>query len=406
MNKIIIFSALLLVITSSAALAIEIDLSSSATSSTSSLQVSSLKYEPYPVEPGEIFDLWVKVRNNGNMPTKDATCRLAADNPFSLYQGEMEQHYGILGPGNEAILKYTLKVSNDAADGDNPINIECTDDAISGVWQRAIANITIQSRYPTLNIVKVETEPSAIEPGHKADLILSMENSADSSMKDIDVKLDFSDVPFAPYNSIGEQKLRRLDPADTQELTFNIVALPTAEGGIYKVPISISYTDNLGTAHSINDMISIEINSMPDFYLTVDSSALTSSSRTGDITLKITNKGLTNIKFMNLKILSSKQLKIISADTVYVGSIDSDDSQTADFKITAKSSNLIIPVEMDYRDANNNLYTTQANVTYILPSAAEAGQSGVNWLVILIIIALVVFAFIKRHKILNWIKRR
>lgn len=387
--------------------AIEVQLSQPSTSPyAANLIVSSLKYEPYPVEPGEIFDLWVKIQNSGQQQAKDATCRLVLDNPFSIYQGEQTQHYGLLGSQDQAVFKYTLKADNNAADGENEIIIECTEDGSSGAWKQTKSNITIQSRYPTLNIAKIETEPSAIAPGHKADLILTLQNTADSSMKDITVKIDFALVPFAPYGEMGEKKLKRLNAGSTEELISSIVALPTAEGGIYKVPISISYTDNLGTAHDINDYISIEVNSKPDLYVTVDSSELTKSSKTGEIAFKITNKGLTNIKFMDVKLLSSNQIKLISTDSVYVGDVDSDDSQTVDFKITAKSSKLVIPLEMNYRDVSNNPYTEQVNVTYNLPSAAEAGKGGTNWLVIIIVLIAIIFAYIKRKTILGWIKSK
>jgi len=305
-----------------------------------------------------------------------------------------------------AVFDYKLKVDENTADGENEILIKCSNNPLFGLWAFENFTIKVQTRYPTLNVIKVETEPSAIAPGHKADLIISLENTADSSMKDITLKLDFSSVPFAPYGEFGEKKLRRLNAGLNEELVFSIVALPTAEGGIYKVPINISYTDNLGTAHSISDIISIEINSMPDLYVDVDSSQLTRSSKTGDITLRITNKGLTNIKFMNIKLLQSKQIKIISSDMAYIGDVDSDDSETADFKITAKSSKLIIPLEMTYRDVNNNLYTEQVNVTYNLLSNAEAGKGGTNWFVIIVIIALIVIAYLKRKLILSWIKSK
>lgn len=406
--KILVFGVLAFILVISIASAIEITFNeqSNVMSANPDLRITTLSYEPYPVEPGEQFDLWVKVQNLGGEIAPRATCRLELDYPFTLYQGDLEKSYGRLYSMATAVFDYKLKVDENAADGANKLIIKCTDDPLTGLWNIENSTIKVQTRYPTLNIVKVETEPSAIAPGHKADLIINLENTADSSMKDITVKIDFSSIPFAPYGEFGEKKLRRLNAGMNEALTFSIVALPSADGGIYKVPINISYTDNLGTAHSISDLISIEINSMPDLYVAVESSELTKSTKTGEITIQITNKGLTNIKFMDLKILPTEQLKLLSLDSIYIGDVDSDDAETADFKITAKSSKLIIPVEMNYRDVANNPYTEQVNITYNLPSNAEAGKGGTNWLVIIISLIAIIVAYIKRKLILGWIKSK
>ncbi|MEM2956249.1 MAG: COG1361 S-layer family protein [Candidatus Pacearchaeota archaeon] len=400
------FFIIILLISLTSAIEINLSQSSYEMPDTANIQIMSLKYEPYPVEPGEVFELWIKIENDGKQETKDATCKLILDNPFLLYQGELIQSYGILSPRDQAIFKYKIKVDENAVDGDNILKVECSPNPKTGFWKQTEIAIKVQTRYPTLNILNVKTNPSAITPGHKADLTFTIENTADSSMKDINIKIDFSSVPFAPYQEIGEKKLRRLNAGTNETLTFSIVSLPNAEGGIYKVPIEISYTDDLGTAHSINAIISLEINSKPDLYVFVDSSQLTTSKTIGEITFKVINRGLTDIKFVSLKILPSKQIKLISPDIAYIGDIDSDDSETADFKITVKSSRLNIPIEMTYRDVSNNLYIEQLNISYNLPSTAEAGKGGINWIVIIMIIILIVFAYIKRKPILGWIKSK
>jgi len=407
MKRVMIFCIVFLMALSLAS-AIEINLNPGGGTPIDSAQVQvvNIKYKPYPVEPGETFDFWVKIQNTGQSAAPDAACKLVLDYPFSLYQGEMLQEFGALNPGSSGLLKFVLKTDNNAAEGDNDINIECTSNPESGSWIRANANITIQTRYPTLNIAKVETEPSAIAPGHKADLILTVENLAQSSMRDITVKIDFSSVPFAPYSETGEKKISRINAGDSQAITFGIVALASAEGGIYKVPVSITYTDNLGNLNNISSIISIEINSMPDLVFSAESSELTTSSRTGLIDLKIINKGLTNIKFMTARMLPYSEVKLLSSDTAYIGDVDSDDSESAEFRITAKSDKLVIPFELNYRDVSNNPFTEQVNVTYNLPSASEAGKGGVNWIVVIIVLIAVIFVYIKRKAIIGWIKSK
>ena len=362
------------------------------------VQAVSFKYEPYPVEPGEQFELWVKVQNIGEHDATAARCRLDIDYPFSLYQGDLEKSLGVLGTGEFAIMTYKLKVDENAADGDNEITFQCTD-SVGGKWKVKLLTVRVQTRYQTLNVVDVRTVPDFIEPGKSGQLFFTLENRADSSMKDIKIKIDFSSVPLAPLGGIGEQKLRRINSSSSADISFNLTALPEASGGVYKVPVLLSYTDDLGTAYSVNGTVIVEINSKPDLEIIVDSTTITTNNKLGEVVFKVINKGLTNIKFFNLKLLESRQYKIISADKVYIGDVDSDDSETAEFRISAKANKITFPLEIEYKDASNNAYSDKVNVTFALASNSEMGiAGGVNWIIIIIILAVAAFVVYKKRR--------
>ncbi|MBU2523408.1 MAG: hypothetical protein KKE23_03920 [Nanoarchaeota archaeon] len=367
----------------------------------SSIQISSLRYEPYPVEPNEQFQLWIKIQNIGSIGAKDATCRVVPQTPFSVYQGDSEKSYGLLGTGESAVFDFSLKVDGEAVSGENELIVECTDNPASGAWMIKEINIQIQTRYPSLNIVNVKTIPEFVEPGNKAQLLITLENMADSSMKDVSVKPDFSSVSLAPYQEMGEQKLRRIAAGEVKDLIFNIVALPDAQGGIYKVPLTVTFTDDLGMAYSLEGTIAIEINSKPDLEIYVDSSELTKSTKTGNIMFKIVNKGLTDIKFLNIKLLDTQKLDVISGDTIYIGNVDSDDFETAEFRVSVGSNEMVFPIEIEYKDINNKIHSEHLNIAYSLASKSELGQgSGITSWIFLIVIVVVAFIAYRKRKVL------
>jgi len=372
----------------------------------SSIQISSLRYEPYPVEPNEQFTLWIKIQNIGSVDARDATCKVVPDKPFSLYQGDSIQSYGTLNSGDSAVFDFSLKVDGDAVDGDNELIVQCIDNPASGAWMVKKINIKVQTRYPTLNIVNVKTVPEFVEPGNKAQLLITLENLADSSMKDISVKPDFSLVSLAPYQEMGEKKIRRIAAGEVMDLIFNIVALPDAKGGIYKVPLAVTFTDDLGTPYTLDGTIAVEINSKPDLEVYVDSSDLTTSSRTGNLIFKIVNKGLTDVKFMNIKLLEARKLNIISGNTVYIGNVDSDDFETAEFRVSVGSNSIVFPVEIEYKDINNKAHSEQLNVTYSLASKSELGQGGgiTSWIVLIVIAVVAFIAYRKRKMLVEKVK--
>ena len=83
--------------------------------------------------------------------------------------------------------------------------------------------------------------------------------------------------------------------------------------------------------------------------------------------------------------------------------MDSDDYQTADFKITAKKNKLILPLNLSYRDTNNRLISENLNVSFSLMTPAELGEKqSSTGSIFLIIIILIIFYFAYRR----WKKRQ
>ena len=366
----------------------------------SDLSIRSMKYEPYPVEPGETFDLWIKVQNFGNSDATDASCTLVTTYPFSIYSGTAEQKFGELGSQEQTILQYKIKVDENAVEGENEFSIKCSENGIS--WKTEKITISVQTRYATLNIKNVKTDPLMIAPGEKSKLLVTVENMADSSMKDITITLNLDNLDIAPSGEIPQQKLRRINAGAISDIIFNIVALPTAEAGIYKVPISISYTDELGKAYSESSIISIEVGAKPDFYVLADSTTINTAQKTGTVSVRIVNRGIANLRYVDVELLESKDYKILSPSKFYIGEVSSDDYETADFKISAATNkDFVLPLKISYKDASNNVYSEQIDVSFKMLSSSEAGGKGSSWFVpvlLLVIAGYVGYRFYKKRK--------
>jgi len=93
------------------------------------------------------------------------------------------------------------------------------------------------------------------------------------------------------------------------------------------------------------------------------------------ISLKIVNKGLGEIKFVSVKI-SPQGYELISSKDVYVGTIDSDDSDTASFDVVFKTTRPTLSVIVNYNDFDNNAKTETINLpvnVYTTEKALELG---------------------------------
>ena len=75
----------------------------------------------------------------------------------------------------------------------------------------------------------------------------------------------------------------------------------------------------------------------PEVSVILDKTDITQKKMTGTVTLKVINKGLSDIKFLNVILKTSDNYEILStSDTTYVGNLQSDDYQSVDYIISLK----------------------------------------------------------------------
>jgi len=255
--------------------------------------------------------------------------------------------------------------------------------------------ILLISLVSAITITSVRSTPEQVAPGETIRITLGIENELGSDASNIAVNLDLSAVPFAPYQSSTEKSIDELDDGDDDTVLFNLVALSDATAGVYKIPVKITYDVDEQTLTKTS-FISITINARP--ILVVESSNSLIKGRNNDITIEVTNTGLTEAKFLTIIIKETSGVRIIGTDNIYLGNIESDDFDSADFKIlvsVSANSNINLPVELTYRDATNKLQTDNFNLNlkaYDKEQAIEIGLIQKNNTLLYVTITIAVIA--------------
>lgn len=381
-------------------------------SGSSRVNITLRNQEPNPAEPGKYVDLRFRAENLGAEEAKDVYAKIVYKYPFSMEAGEDSEKYigSLYGrqTGDNAVnFEFRLRIDKNAVEGDNKIELWYKRDKIE--WAKLESFIVkVRSYDAILSVESIETAPANIPPGSTARVIITLKNMADSLIRDVKMKLDLSSstLPFVPIGSMTEKKIYQIEAGQSGALEFDIMALADADSKAYKVPINLSYVDLAGTSYSKNDYIGLVIGTKPDLALGIDSSEIYKRKMTGNVVLKFVNKGLIDIKLLNVKLEKSEDYEIISSDEVYVGNIDSDDYETADFKlyVKGKGDEIILPVVVDYMDANNNRYREKDNIALKLYSSGKAKQFGleenssVGIIIVIIIVAAGAYIYWKRRK--------
>jgi hypothetical protein len=387
MKKIILFGLLTLVLFISAvngAIAL-VGQTSSAVPMTNMhvMKVSMINQIPDPAEPGKYVDLRFKFENNGSAVAKDVEAEILLQYPFSLDpRTSAIKSVGSINPqqkgDNGIIIKYRLRVDKDALEGQNEIKLRYR--TSDGVWITLPEfKINIQPYDAILLLDKVVSKPEIIKPGEKAMVGITFKNMAGILLKKIRVKIDLGGVPLAPTGSTNEKVIDKIDKNEEANVRFDLIGEPDAQSGIYKVGVDFDYYDGLGNSYSRNSTIGLVIGSDPDLSVNIDSTTIYQTKKSGDVTIKIVNKDVNEIKFLNLKLAESSDYRITSPSEVYVGNIDSDDYETAEFTLfvdNKKEEEILLPITLEYKDANNREYKDNIKLKLPLYGASEAKQLG------------------------------
>lgn len=383
------------------------------------IQVLTLKYDPYPVGPGEYFDLWLKLGNEEEADIDDFTFELVPEYPFSIDRSETAQrHFGKIYGNSIMLVHYKIRVDESAVDGINPVKFRYRYVQSNLKWIEGQEKILVQTREAVLNIVSVSSDPEMIPPGKDAIVRIKVKNLASSVIRDVLFNLDlsmstvarnpttlapttvfidsyFNSIPLVPVNSSTQKMIGYISAGEEKEIEYEVRALADAKAKVYKIPIRMTYHDGIGGNFTKDDVIGLVVGDMPDISVYISDNTIYSAGMTGDVSVKFVNKGSTDAKFLNVMLKKSGDYEIISSDKVYIGDLDSDDYETADFKINVKklkSGKLNIPVHFEFKDPNSNEYSRDLDLELVAYSTKERGQGGSGSLTSIIVVLVMLAA--------------
>ncbi len=229
-----------------------------------------------------------------------------------------------------------------------------------------------------LSIKDVESLPQEIMPGETAKISIEIENTLGQDITNLNVKLDLSEMPFAPYQSSTEKFLDELDKGDDEIFNFMIIALPSTSSGIYKIPVIMEYLDENETKQEKQGLISLVVNSDAELNVFFEDSVLI-RGKENTFSIKIVNSGLSDIGFTYLTVNDVVGIKFMSEKEQYIGDIDSDDFDSVEYNAyinPSASSSIKLPVTLRYRDATNKEFTEQKEIILKVYSLKEAQEFG------------------------------
>lgn len=384
-------------------------------------RIDLLRYNPSPVEPGETTDVWFSITNTNDKDLENFKISLVDPFPFSL-EPETTITINKLKPGDKETFKFRLKTNKDIQDSSYNLHLQYYSDKIEKETSEAFT-ITVRRvnrivSTTDVSIDKIPLEKKKIAPGETFKLTIDIENFADYIMKDLTLNLDLGIAPFSPLKTTLEKKIKQINPNEIIPVNFELIALPDASPNVYKLSLNTTYYDELGNKYEKDDTLGLIISSEPKIHVEIKKNEIYNKKGTGEITLNFVNTGLTKLKFLKIQLNEHKEklkifkiplwnyqpYEILSEDNIYLGDIDPDDDESAEFrlKLNSKTNKILLPLTLTFMDASNEEYTQEKTLGLEIHNKKDMGvKQGSNlWIIILIVILTL---FYLRYR--SWKKR-
>ncbi len=250
-----------------------------------------------------------------------------------------------------------------------------------------------------LSAISVNAEYISLYPGEEGRISMELKNNNNFDAEFVSLSLNLEKIPFITVGS-SEKSIDELDEEDKEKIVFNIKPSTSITPGDYEIPYVLKYTNSdTNVIFTKTGSFGIKINAKTelDFSVVPNNNIL---NQKGKITLKIINKGLGEVKFVSVQIFP-QGYELFSSDTVYVGNIASDDSDSVSFDVFFKTLSPLIYAKINYKDLDNKDQIKTINIpvnVYTQEKAIELGliKKSNNVFYLGIVLFLLVLWFIYR----------
>ena len=348
------------------------------------VKVTFLNQDPNPAEPAKYVTVRFKVDNRGREDLKNMTFEILPEYPFSLDNPEDAQvNIGSLF-GRQidefgAILEWKLRVDRNAIEGTNQIKLRYTYPGTKWITLSKF-DLNVKTHDAIINIESYDTKPERVSSGNAVKVNIVLRNLADSVLKDIKTRLALP-ADFAPTGTSNEKTIKILDAGKSVAISYEIMVSKDAISKAYQIPFEMTYSDELGNLYAKNSTIGIIVDNPPKYAINLEQSDIYTTNNKGKIIVSFSDVGFSDINFARMRLLESEDYDILSTPMVYLGNLEPDDYETAEYEIylhqnDTSSKSVPILLELEFTDDYNQDSKIRQSIDMPVYSAKDAQKYG------------------------------
>ena len=375
---------MVLVIIMSGMVSAQVSLLRGTSISHSNIEVTFLSQDPDPVEPGEYVNLRWRVENYGSREVEDVSFELVLEPPF-YFDNEVQAiktigDIGVRQIGDESmVLHWRVRVDENALEGDHEVRLYYNTKNYGVKLDPHV--IRIESRDVLVTVEGIEVIPERPKPGEEVEINVKIRNLAEAFIDEVKVKLDIDETSFATIGSSNEQVIKRISSGELRELKYSMIVDPEAESKVHLIPLKISYVDKFNEEYDFNSNFGLIVEHPPEYILNLEESQIHQAGQKGQIIISVSNIGTSDINFVTMEIMPSEDYEIISKSQMYLGNLESDDYETAEFDLFSSSrlkKNMDVKLKLTYKDSFNKNYEEEVVLPVKIYTRNEAIRYGLE----------------------------
>lgn len=248
-----------------------------------------------------------------------------------------------------------------------------------------------------IKVTLLNQDPDPVKQGDVVEARFKIENEGTETDNNVEVKI-IPSYPFSLYTGVTTYNIGKLRAgqtgADSAIIDYKLLVDEDAVEGDNELEIEVRVDGGAWQAYDENEFfIDVEDYDFPDVRLYIKESDIQSSGQKGSIVLEIANTDVEDIKFLELTLMDNEKYEILSTSNyVYIGDVDSDDTETEEFEIFVESGarEVILPVKLSYQDTNEKKYDKDFAVKLKLFNQKELKKLGLKqqnkaWIAIVVV---------------------
>lgn len=233
--------------------------------------------------------------------------------------------------------------------------------------------------------------------GEEKRIELEVENNENFDIEDVSVVLILDALPFTSVGS-SEKSVDDIDEDDDERVSFTLRASTDATPGDYNIPYMVSFTNEEDNeALEAQGAFGVRIGAQTELDFSAYPSGTAIVGQSGEITFEVINEGLGDVKSFTIELFPDG-FTLLSKEKVFIGTVDSDDTDIASFDVIYERANPTFNAQITYKDFDNNDQVQTITLPFKVYTPEEAKALGLvstnNTFMYVIILGILLVAFL------------
>lgn len=367
--------------------------------------IGAVDYTPAPAIPGEYLNLFVHVTNNSSSDAANVLLKVDFDMnntgsnfPFSLDSDSAAKDVGTIKANQSAIARYKIRVDPRALDGTYTINLQVGEN--SRIERSQPFDMQVIGRRPVLSIAGAG--PSDVVVGKTTLLELEIKNTGSKAAHNISAGIS-EDRTVTSGGIVVEREIipmgaalsgiSGIEQGSSAKVQIPIIINPGAGEKAYFIPVKIDFYDDNKTKYTDTQYIGVKVTSPAQVGVSlVDAKPDLVPGQKSAVTVEIYNTGIGTAKYMTAK--ATSDVGTIKQGEYFIGSLDSDDSDTIKLDVSAgrdlQPGKHYIDLEIKYKDGFGEEYAVQKRLDAVVYSPSEVPKQDSGFPIVPVVLVLIV----------------